>query len=66
MQLYSDFERLSDNLASLGSQEESKQRQATGEIKAHVEAAARELSLLRFANFENELYQTYSDYKLLR
>ena len=27
------------------------------EITVHVEAAARELSLERFANYENELYQ---------
>lgn len=27
------------------------------EVKAHVEAAARELSLERFAKFENDLYQ---------
>lgn len=30
---------------------------AASDIKGHVEAAARELSLERFANFENELYQ---------
>ena len=30
---------------------------ATLEVKVHVETAARELSLERFAKFENELYQ---------
>jgi hypothetical protein len=30
---------------------------AASDIKGHVEAAARELSLERFANFESELYQ---------
>ncbi len=57
MQLYSEYDILNGNLASLGNKDEPKQRLAAAEIKFHVEAAARELSLLRFANFENELYQ---------
>ena len=35
------------------------------EVKAHVEAAARELSLERFAKFENELYQVSNDISIL-
>ena len=57
MQLYSDYNFLNDNLAALGSRIRAKQEEAVKEICNHVEAAARELSLLRFANFENELYQ---------
>ena len=57
MQLYSDFNLLNENLAALGSKFEAKQVEAVKDIRNHVEVAARELSLLRFANFENELYQ---------
>ena len=56
MQLYSDYDILSGNLSQLSGQQEGLQEKAAQKIKAHVEAAARELSLVRFANFENELY----------
>lgn len=55
MNLYSDFEVLAANLKFLSV--ENKREKATIEIKHHVEAAARELSLERFGNFENELFQ---------
>ncbi len=57
MQLYSDYSILDRNLKDLGSDNASIQYDAAEAIKDHVEVAARELSLLRFANFENELYQ---------
>ena len=56
MQLYSDYDLLSGNLSQLTGKGEGLQEKAAQEVKAHVEAAARELSLFRFANFENELY----------
>jgi hypothetical protein len=54
MNLYSDFEILDTSIKLLGS--ESNRKKSTSDIKLHVEAAARELSLERFGNFENELY----------
>lgn len=57
MQLYSDYSILDRNLKDLSSDAASTQYEAAESIKDHVEVAARELSLLRFANFENELYQ---------
>jgi FKBP12-rapamycin complex-associated protein len=60
MNLYSDFETLDHNLKLLHNDFE--RNQATLEIKMHVEAAARELSLERFGNFENELFQKLFSY----
>ena len=54
MNLYSDFEVLDASIKSLGS--DANRKKSTADIKLHVEAAARELSLERFGNFENELY----------
>jgi len=56
MQLYSEFDLLSNSLEQLTDRDTALQQGAAKEIRAHVEAAARELSLVRFANFENELY----------
>jgi FKBP12-rapamycin complex-associated protein len=56
MQLYSEYDMLSANLGQLSDRNTSLQQSAAKEIRAHVEASARELSLVRFANFENELY----------
>jgi hypothetical protein len=58
MDLYSDTKLLEESLYEVSESidQDIKQR-AAAEIKKHVEAAARELSLERFANFENELYQ---------
>jgi hypothetical protein len=57
MNLYADFKVLDATLKSLSGKDEALRAKATLEVKAHVEAAARELSLERFAKFENELYQ---------
>jgi hypothetical protein len=56
MQLYSDFNLLSVNLDTLSDPDEALQASAAKEVRVHLEAAARELSLTRFANFENELF----------
>ena len=60
MNLYSDFEILGNNLKLLAV--ENERDKATYEVRLHVEAAARELSLERFGNFENELYQKIFGY----
>ena len=57
MNLYSDSALLETCLRSLGSKEDVDRHRIVLEIKEHLEAAACELSLERFANFENELYQ---------
>lgn len=58
LQLYSDCKLLEESLFVLANIEDKDQKlKAAADIRAHVEAAARELSLERFANFENELYQ---------
>jgi hypothetical protein len=54
MNLYSDFELLDANFRLLAIENERKR--AAVDVKMHVEAAARELSLERFGKFENELY----------
>ena len=54
MNLYSDFEALDTSIKLLGI--DSTRKKATSDIKLHVEVAARELSLERFGNFENELF----------
>jgi FKBP12-rapamycin complex-associated protein len=56
--LYSDVELLELELSVLISPDPlARKRTAALEIRAHVESAARELSLDRFAKFENELYK---------
>lgn len=56
--LYSDIELLEMQLSVLTSAESTeRKRSAASEVRGHVEAAARELSLDRFAKFENELYR---------
>ena len=57
MHQYSDVEVLATTLTSVSSSEEALRSRAAVDIKAHVESAARELSLESFANFENELYK---------
>ena len=66
MNLYSDVEPLVEQLRMLsGSTREDSQRAAAAvEIKAHVEAAARELSFVRFDAFESELYRLIFSYVL--
>eukprot|EP00605_Chrysophyceae_sp_TOSAG23-4_P001470 GSChrysophyteH1.ASY1.ANO1.1606.1 assembled CDS len=58
MQLYSDIDLLSASLQTLIDTDERRQARAAIDIRSHLEAAARELSLVRFANFENELYSS--------
>lgn len=56
--LYSDIELLEMQLSILTSNESiDRKRSAAMELRSHVETAARELSLDRFAKFENELYR---------
>ena len=56
--LYSDIELLEMQLSTLTSAESlERKRLAAMEVRSHVETAARELSLDRFAKFENELYR---------
>lgn len=62
MNLYSDYDLLLDNLRALIGKDESQRSLAAIEIKAHVEAAARELSLARFGAFESELYTSIFSY----
>ena len=57
MNLYSDIELLEGSLRGLSSASQAEIHRSSDDIKRHVEAAARELSLERFGNFENELYQ---------
>eukprot|EP00601_Ochromonadales_sp_CCMP2298_P001577 CAMPEP_0173176150 /NCGR_PEP_ID=MMETSP1141-20130122/4293_1 /TAXON_ID=483371 /ORGANISM="non described non described, Strain CCMP2298" /LENGTH=339 /DNA_ID=CAMNT_0014098443 /DNA_START=164 /DNA_END=1179 /DNA_ORIENTATION=- len=57
MNLYGDFKLLDATLSSLSGKDDSARDKATQEVKFHLETAARELSLERFARFENELYQ---------
>jgi FKBP12-rapamycin complex-associated protein len=57
MNLYSDYDLLEDSLKILSGRSDVGKHTSAIEIKAHVEAAARELSLERFANFESNLYQ---------
>jgi len=58
MQLYSDKDLLEERLRVLVGREDGLRNAAAVDIKAHVEVAARELSLVRFGAFENELYRT--------
>eukprot|EP01041_Mallomonas_annulata_P001944 gene1944-3771_t len=58
MHQYSDVELLESTLSACSSCDEAVRKRAAFDIKAHVESAARELSLESFANFENELYQS--------
>jgi len=55
MNLYSDYETLEEILTNLRTDD---RKQASTEMKFHVEAAARELSLERFSSFENSLFMT--------
>jgi hypothetical protein len=58
LSLYSDVELLEMQLSILTSADTMERRRAAAlEIRAHVESAARELSLDRLAKFENELYR---------
>ena len=53
MELFSEQESL---LESINGLRNSHREQAADEIRAHIEAAARELSLEKFALFESSLY----------
>lgn len=57
MNLYSDYDLLEISLKILSGRSDVGKQDSAIEIKAHVEAAARELSLERFANFETNLYE---------
>ena len=59
MNLYSDSESLDEIISNLLTNE---RKSAATELKFHVEAAARELSLERFSSFENSLYQVLFTY----
>lgn len=57
MNLYSDYKELDETLSLLCGKDGNIRIKAVVEVKRHVEAAARELSLERFAKFESDLYQ---------
>ena len=57
MNLYSDHTELDEALTLLCGKDANIRIRAVIEVKKHVEAAARELSLERFAKFESDLYQ---------
>ena len=57
MNQYSDYCLLDASLKALASKDDVDRSKVALEIREHVEAAARELSLERFATYENELYQ---------
>ncbi len=56
MNFYSDSELLEVALKALASKDEQTKIKAANDTKTHLEAAARELSLERFGQFEEELY----------
>lgn len=57
MNVYADSALLEEAFRSLASKEEGEKSRAVTEIKHHLEVAVRELSLERFARFENDLYK---------
>jgi len=62
MNLYSDFDLLEDSLVSLrNAYSQSERKAAAADIKQHIESAARELSIERFAAFELSLFETLFD-----
>eukprot|EP01033_Poteriospumella_lacustris_P010144 gene10144-7234_t len=56
MNLYVDSRLLNENLSALIGKDADERARAAAELKAHVELAARELSLERFSKFEFELH----------